>query len=140
METDPNINRFFSLLSLFAFSMLIIVSADNMLILILGWEFVGLTSYLLVSFWNTRISANLGALAALYQNKVGDLALIFSMLGIFVLTNDMSIHTISHWEGSGPKSYIIGFGILIAALSKSAFFPFNTWLIRAKEGPTSVSS
>jgi NADH-ubiquinone oxidoreductase chain 5 len=94
MAHDNHKARFFSLLSFFSFSMLILVTGDNLLKILLGWEAVGLVSYLLVNFWYTRIDANMASMSALFLNKIGDLffmlALVFS-IGIF---SDLSLATI----------------------------------------------
>ena len=84
MENDPHILRFYSYLSLFSFFMLILISADNLLLLFLGWEGVGLISYLLINFWYTRILANNSALKAFFINRIGDLTF---QLGIIFLFN-----------------------------------------------------
>jgi NADH:ubiquinone oxidoreductase subunit 5 (subunit L)/multisubunit Na+/H+ antiporter MnhA subunit len=83
MAQDPHIQRFMSYLSLFTFFMLILVSADNFLQLFVGWEGVGLCSYLLINFWFTRLQANKAALKALMFNRVGDFAFILGLLVIF---------------------------------------------------------
>ena len=142
MGNDPNLSRFFSFLSIFSFSMLIIVSAENLFILLLGWELVGISSYLLISFWNTRISANLGALSALFQNKVGDLFFILGVTFTLSCFSDLSLSTLfslSHHINS-DLIFLVSLFILGAAISKSALYPLNTWLVRAMEGPTSVSA
>jgi len=83
MSHDPNFNRFMSYLSLFTFFMLILVTADNYLLLFIGWEGVGLSSYLLINFWYLRILANKAAIKAMLVNRVGDLALLISISIIF---------------------------------------------------------
>ena len=75
MQGDPHISRFFSYLSLFSFFMLILITGENLLVLFVGWEGVGLASYLLINFWFTRIAANMAAMKAFLINRVGDLGL-----------------------------------------------------------------
>jgi NADH:ubiquinone oxidoreductase subunit 5 (subunit L)/multisubunit Na+/H+ antiporter MnhA subunit len=83
MKGDPHFTRFMAYISLFTFFMLILVSADNFIVLFLGWEGVGLCSYLLINFWFTRVQANKAALKALIMNRVGDCALLFGILILF---------------------------------------------------------
>jgi NADH:ubiquinone oxidoreductase subunit 5 (subunit L)/multisubunit Na+/H+ antiporter MnhA subunit len=82
METDPHIPRFMSYLSLFTFFMLMLVTADNFIQMFFGWEGVGLCSFLLISFWYTRIQANKAALKAMIVNRVGDFSLALGICGI----------------------------------------------------------
>jgi NADH:ubiquinone oxidoreductase subunit 5 (subunit L)/multisubunit Na+/H+ antiporter MnhA subunit len=82
METDPHKSRFFSYLSLFTFFMLVLVTADNFVQMFVGWEGVGLCSYLLINFWHTRLQANKAAMKAVFVNRVGDFGLL---MGIFLI-------------------------------------------------------
>ena len=83
MENDPHLQRFMSYLSLFTFFMLILVTADNFVQMFIGWEGVGLSSFLLISFWTTRLAANKAAMKALIVNRVGDLGLSIGIFAIF---------------------------------------------------------
>ena len=83
MESDPHIPRFFSYLSLFTFFMIILVTADNLVQMFVGWEGVGLCSYLLINFWHTRLQANKAAIKAVIVNRVGDFGLVLGMLAVF---------------------------------------------------------
>jgi hypothetical protein len=142
MGSDPHRNRFFSFLSKFCLAMLILVSGENFFIIILGWELVGLASYLLIGFWNTRISANMGAKSALFQNKIGDWTFIIALTLFLSMFGDLSLATIFSLASHLNQDLvmILTFLVLITAASKSALFPLNTWLLRAMEGPTSVSA
>jgi len=152
MYNDPYILKFFSFLSLFSFCMLIMVSADNLLQLFLGWEGVGICSYLLISFWNTRIMANKSAIKALLVNKIGDIFLIITICIFFYYfkTLDFTVIFILY-----PffliKKFIfininlnllnsIAFFLLVGAMAKSSQIGLHTWLPDAMEGPTPVSA
>lgn len=80
LREDPHIPRFFTLLSLFTFAMLLLITGDNLLLMFFGWESVGIISYLLVNFWFTSISNNLAAMKALFINKIGDWGLILTIV------------------------------------------------------------
>ena len=142
MGHDPHISRFFSLLSLFTFTMLILVSTDNLFLLLLGWEGVGLVSYLLVNFWYTRIAANKAAMTALFLNKIGDLFFIFALVFSIGIFSDLSLSTIFSLipHLNGDLIFILTICFIIAASAKSALIPLNSWLPLAMEGPTSVSA
>ena len=94
MEKDPHFTRFMAYLSLFTFFMLILVSADNFVQLFLGWEGVGLCSYLLINFWFTRVEANRAALKAIILNRVGDFSLMFGILLIFFYFKSVDFPTV----------------------------------------------
>ena len=152
MYSDPYILKFFSFLSLFSFFMLVLISADNLLQLFLGWEGVGICSYLLISFWNTRIMANKSAIKALLINKIGDIFLIITICIFFYYfkTLDFTIIFILY-----PffliKNFIfininlnllntLAFFLLVGAMAKSSQIGLHTWLPDAMEGPTPVSA
>ena len=152
MSHDPHQPRFFSYLSLFTFSMLILITADNFLQLFFGWEGVGLCSYLLINFWFTRLSANKAAIKAMVINRIGDFGLA---LGIFVIFTTFKTVDYSVLFGLIPyytnkTAYFIGFEIdlitlicillFIGAMGKSAQIGLHTWLPDAMEGPTPVSA
>ncbi len=142
MHDDENFQRFFSYLNLFAFSMLVLVTADNFLFLLVGWGAVGLASYLLIGFWHTRPSAVAAARKAFVLNVAGDVGI---MLAIFIL-----VMTLGHLSYSGVFSHIstltsfqvelIAFLLYLGAAAKSAQFPLHVWLPDAMEGPTPVSA
>jgi proton-translocating NADH-quinone oxidoreductase chain L len=153
MQEDPHLPRFFACLSLFTFFMLVLVTADNYFQLFVGWEGVGLCSYLLITFWYTRLQANKSALQALVVNKVGDVALVLALLLLFILYGNTQFETIFLTSSLnkllfgfyvGPWYFCLGevIGILffIGAVAKSAQIGLHTWLLSAMEGPTPVSA
>jgi NADH-ubiquinone oxidoreductase chain 5 len=142
MESDPHQQRFFSYLSLFTLTMIVLVTADNYVLLFVGWEGVGVCSYLLVSFWFTRIQANKSAINALLFNRVGDLSLTLAMFIIFISTGSLNfdiVYSISPFLNE-IIVFVIGLFLLIAAMGKSAQIGLHVWLPYAMEGPTPVSA
>jgi NADH:ubiquinone oxidoreductase subunit 5 (subunit L)/multisubunit Na+/H+ antiporter MnhA subunit len=117
METDPHFIRFMSYLSFFTFFMLVLVSADNFIQLFLGWEGVGLCSYLLINFWFTRVQANKAALKAIIVNRIGDFGLTVAILLIFYCFRTLDFDTVFLLSLNFTHIYIpisfIGFGGLI---------------------------
>lgn len=141
MEGEPHINRFMGYLSLFAFFMNVLITSENLLQLFLGWEGVGISSYLLVSFWLTREKAVRSGFKAMLVNKVGDMSFIIAM-GITLQTyGTLSITTISSLAyNHNNLNTVICFFFLIAVCGKSAQIGLHTWLPAAMEGPTPVSA
>jgi len=142
MSHDPHNQRFFSYLSLFTFMMIILVTANNILIMFIGWEGVGVCSYLLVSFWFTRIAANQSSISAFLTNRVGD---SFLTIGMFVVI--WSIGNLDYGTVFSVAPYIneniitfIGICLLIGAMAKSSQIGLHVWLPMAMEGPTPVSA
>jgi len=152
MAHDPHLSRFMSYLSLFTFFMLILVTADNYVQMFVGWEGVGLCSYLLINFWFTRIQANKAAIKAMVLNRIGDFGLVLGILIIFIkykavdyatvfaLTPLFVNHEFIFLNISFNLIDIIGFLLLIGAIGKSAQLGLHTWLPDAMEGPTPVSA
>ena len=153
MKFDPHFPRFISFLGIFTFFMLILVTSGNLLQLFVGWEGVGLASYLLISFWFTRLAANKAALKALIVNRVGDLGILLAiLLLILVFEGTLDFHVIfslvplihdySFEYFSINLHYIslIGFFLIVGAIGKSAQLGLHTWLPDAMEGPTPVSA
>lgn len=142
MSGDPHLQRFFAYLSFFTFAMILLVTADSLLLLFAGWEAVGLSSYLLVSFWFTRIQANLAGLKAFIMNRFGDWALTLAILVVLATIADLSLPTLFSLGTYLQDSLIIGLVILIliGAIAKSAQIGLHTWLPAAMEGPTPVSA
>ena len=152
MNNDPHVPRFMCYLSLFTFSMLILVTSNNFVQLFFGWEGVGLCSYLLIGFWNTKSSANTAALKAFVVNRVGDLGLILGIAAIFMVFGTVDFRNVFNLapEVSGQKISISGFScdaitvicllLFFGAMGKSAQIGLHTWLADAMEGPTPVSA
>nr|YP_009684875.1 NADH dehydrogenase subunit 5 [Gloiopeltis furcata]BBK20788.1 NADH dehydrogenase subunit 5 [Gloiopeltis furcata] len=152
METDPHRPRFMAYLEVFTFFMLVLVTSDNLMQMFVGWEGVGLASYLLINFWYTRLSANQSAIKALVVNRVGDLGLSLGILVIFSIFNSLDYAIIfsstplveSHvFSFFGMKIHAItlaAFFIFVGAVGKSAQLGLHTWLPDAMEGPTPVSA
>ena len=142
MAHDANKRRFFAYLNLFIAAMLILVLADNYLVLFIGWEGVGLASYLLISFWQERPSAAAAGKKAFVMNRVGDLGLLaasFTMLAMFSSTSFFDVNAGAPSLSTGWATFI-GFMLLLAACGKSAQVPLQAWLLDAMEGPTPVSA
>jgi NADH-ubiquinone oxidoreductase chain 5 len=142
MNTDPHNQRFFSYLSLFTFMMIILVTANNYLVMFIGWEGVGVCSYLLISFWFTRIAANQSSISAFLTNRVGD---CFLTIGMFVILwsfgniDYATIFSIAPYINEDIIT-IIGVCLLIGAMAKSSQIGLHIWLPMAMEGPTPVSA
>lgn len=139
MKGDPHTPRFMGYLSLFTFFMLILVSSQNYLQLFIGWEGVGLSSYLLINYWFGRIQANKAAIKAMLINRVGDAALIAAIILIWLNYGNVNFFNVfsSH---SLIVDTIIPILLLLGAVGKSAQIGLHTWLPDAMEGPTPVSA
>jgi NADH-quinone oxidoreductase subunit L len=143
MHGDPGVARYFSFLNLFIFSMLILVMGNNLLLLYLGWEGVGLCSYLLIGFWYEKESAAQAGFKAFITNRVGDFGFAIGIMLIFT-----TLGTISYSEIFSQTDKLVSAGVLTAsalllflgATGKSAQFPLYIWLPDAMEGPTPVSA
>lgn len=142
MASDPKRKRFFAYLNLFVASMLTLVLADSYLLLFFGWEGVGLSSYLLISFWQHRRSAALAGKKAFLVNRVGDLGLLVAMFAIFAQIGSLKFTDVDANISAVSPAWvtIIGFCLLLAACGKSAQVPLQSWLLDAMEGPTPVSA
>lgn len=142
MADDPGRRRFFAYLNLFVAAMLLLVLADNYLGLYLGWEGVGLASYLLIGFWYHKPSAATAAKKAFVVNRVGDVGLAVAMMVMFAVFGTISfsgVFTAASGAGGGALT-AIGLLLLLAACGKSAQVPLQSWLGDAMEGPTPVSA
>lgn len=142
MAHDSCFNKFFAFLSAFVFSMLILVMSDNFLGLFIGWEGVGLCSWMLIGFWHNRKSASFAANEAFIMNRVADLGLMLGIFLIFYVFGSLK-YSVVFANISGVDSFILhlmGILLFIGAMGKSAQFPLHTWLADAMEGPTPVSA
>lgn len=142
MSHDPHNQRFFSYLSLFTFMMVILVTGNNYLVMFVGWEGVGVCSYLLVSFWFTRIAANQSSLAAFLTNRVGDALLIIGMFMLLWSLGNLDYNVVFSLAPYINENIItlIGICLLIGAMAKSSQVGLHIWLPMAMEGPTPVSA
>ena len=152
MAYDPHLPRFMSYLSLFTFFMLILVTADNFVQMFVGWEGVGLCSYLLINFWFTRIQANKAAIKAMVLNRIGDFGLVIGILIVFVeykavdyctvfaITPIFTEKFVNFLSFNFDLTSIICFFLFVGAVGKSAQLGLHTWLPDAMEGPTPVSA
>jgi NADH-ubiquinone oxidoreductase chain 5 len=155
MYRDPHLIRFLAFLSSFAFFMIFLVTSDNYIQLFIGWEGVGIMSYLLINFWSTRIAANKAAMKAIIINKLGDISLLLAMVLLFChvfsldffVINCLSwlfrsyiyLNTYVFWINIEYLSLIL-FLFILGACAKSAQIGLHTWLPDAMEGPTPVSA
>ena len=142
MEHDPRRVRFFGYLNLFVAAMLTLVMSENYLGLFLGWEGVGLASYLLIGFWQHKHSAAAAAKKAFVINRVGDMGLSAAIMLAFVTLGSTSFTVISaNSDGASEKTMTaLGLLLLLGACGKSAQVPLQSWLLDAMEGPTPVSA
>lgn len=153
MQDDPGYTRFFSYVSLFTFAMLVLVLADNFLLIFFGWEAVGLVSYLLIGFWFTREAAIFGSLKAFIVNRIGDLGFLLAIAAVLMHFSSLNYHevfqqvptvvnqTIPLFPGvTAPVITVICILLFIGAMGKSAQVPLHVWLPESMEGPTPISA
>jgi NADH-quinone oxidoreductase subunit L len=142
MDHDKGFNRFFSYLSAFVFSMMVLVMSDNFAGLFIGWEGVGLCSWLLIGFWYHKESATWAANEAFIMNRIADLGMLIGIFMIYWSTGTLQYDQAFAAMNSMDKDILtwIGIFLFIGAMGKSAQFPLHTWLADAMEGPTPVSA
>jgi len=142
MSHDKDRRKFFGYLNLFVASMLLLVLADNYLLLYVGWEGVGLASYLLIGFWYFKETAAVASKKAFIVNRVGDVGLSLAIMLMFVTFGSVTFDGVLTNAGQASESQLtwIGLALLLAACGKSAQFPLQSWLLDAMEGPTPVSA
>ena len=142
MAHDPNRRKFFGYLNLFVAAMLLLVLANNYLLLYVGWEGVGLASYLLIGFWQHKESAAAAAKKAFIINRVGDVGLSLAIMLMFVTFGSVDFQAVFGVANQASEGTLtaIGLLLLLAACGKSAQFPLQAWLLDAMEGPTPVSA
>src|SRR5438045_1408745 len=142
MDRDDEERRYFGYMALFVFSMLALVHAGNLVILLVGWGLVGLSSYLLIGFWHERPAAIAAAKKAFVMNAIGDATMALALFMLIQRTGSLDFEQVFPRAGSfgGWAANLIALGLLGGAVARSAQLPLQTWLPDAMEGPTPVSA
>lgn len=140
MNADPHRIRFTCYLLLFTFFMELLVTAGNLVQLFIGWEGVGICSYLLINFWYTRIQANKAALSAVFTNKISDICFLLALSLMYASFHTFNIYVLEHLITNNILCFFAGLLFVCAAIGKSAQVGLHMWLPEAMEGPTPVSA
>jgi NADH-quinone oxidoreductase subunit L len=140
MDKDDEERRYFAYIAFFVFSMLLLVEGGNLLMLLIGWGLVGLSSYLLIGFWHERPSAVAAAKKAFVMNAFGDATMALAFFILIAHTNSLSFASAFNVHLSSTAANLVALGLLGGAVAKSAQIPLQTWLPDAMEGPTPVSA
>lgn len=143
MKEDPHKHRFIRYLSLFTFFMIILVRRNNFILLLIGWEGVGICSYLLINFWYTRIQANKSGIKAIIINRIGDIALLIRTIIIIKRFGRTKFENLTHIQTNTHTQFTINsicLLLLIGAIGKSSLIGLHIWLPDAMEGPTPISA
>jgi len=142
MHNENGFTRYFTVVSLFVFAMLVLVMADNYLVMFLGWEGVGVCSYLLIAFYRERQASAQAATKAFVMNRVGDAGLLIAMFLLVIHTGGLEYGEVFAQAPDLPRGTVeaVGLLLLLGATGKSAQLPLGTWLARAMEGPTPSSA
>src|SRR5207247_3923759 len=143
MDGDNEERRYFAYMALFVFSMLLLVQGGNLLMLLIGWGLVGLSSYLLIGFHHERPAAVAAAKKAFIMNAVGDATMALAFFLLIQRTGSLSFQSSFDWAGGETGTWavnLVALGLLGGAVAKSAQLPLQTWLPDAMEGPTPVSA
>jgi NADH-quinone oxidoreductase subunit L len=140
MDGDPEERRYFAYIAFFVFSMLLLVEGGNLLLLLVGWGLVGLSSYLLIGFWHERPSAVQAAKKAFVMNAFGDATMALAFFILIAHTHSLSFASDFNVHLSSTQVNLVALGLLGGAAAKSAQIPLQTWLPDAMEGPTPVSA
>lgn len=142
MSSDPHQQRFMSYLSLFTAGMLVLITGGNYFVMFLGWETIGVVSYLLINFYFTRIQANKAAILALNMNRVGDWGLSVAFFALFAIFGSLDFSVVFSLAPHVNETAITIISLLLfsGAMAKSAMLPLHSWLPGSMEGPTPVSA
>ena len=138
MINDAHINRFYLYIIIFIFNMLLLILSENIIILFIFWEGVGLSSFLLISYWFTRLETSLGGLIALLMNRVGDILFIISILFSYIIFGSTDLIIINSYPNLNADLFLFFF--FLAATAKSAQLYLHIWLPYSMEGPTPISA